>query len=364
MTRSTLQRLRLFVAIIAASAVMGGCYSLSQEPGEAIAWPLLVGGTVGASISAIIFGMELFAASHWERLRRLPLALAILTRTAAYAAIVVAGLLVFPWLFFDAAFSVTREGFSRSVVSALWMTFALGAVMTIVQLIGPGVLGKLLIGRYHRPREEQRVVMFLDLVGSTRIAEQIGNVRFHALLADVFGRLSTIVTDWGGEVHRYVGDQLIATWRVGRPVDNARAIACVFGCTEALTMAQLAMRRRHGVSPSFRASVHLGTLVAGEIGGFKREISYIGEAMNTAARLEQACREMGRMLVVSKAFLDGCGLPRDTRAASLGVHTLRGIAEPVEVFDIERTYSADAEDLPQRADRVDEAKVVAGDSRR
>jgi adenylate cyclase len=360
MTRSTLQRLRLLVAIIAASAVMGACYGFSPEPGEAVVWPLLTGGTIGASISSVIFGMELFAARHWAGLRRLPVSIAFLARTAAYAAVVVATMLVLPWLFFDAAFSVTRDGFAGSVVSSLWMTFVLSGVMTIVQLIGPGVLGKLLIGHYHRPREEQRIVMFLDLAGSTRIAEQIGNVRFHALLADVFGRLSTIVTDWGGEVHRYVGDQLIATWRVGNPADNARPVACVFACADALTKAELTMKRRHGVSPRFRVSVHLGTLVAGEIGGFKREISYIGEAMNTAARLEQACRETGRMLVASKAFLDGCELPGHARATSLGLRTLRGIAEPVELFAIERSRASGVKQEPVRlTDRADYGQVAA-----
>ena len=285
-TRSTWQRLRLFVAVVGTSAVIGGCYSASQRTGEAVGWPLLADGVVAASISAVIVGMEHFAAKHWERLRRLPASAAMLVRAAAYAAVAVVSVLVFPRLFFDAPFSVMRDGLLRSMGSALWMTFVLGALTTIVQLLGPGVVGKLLTGYYHRPREERRIVMFLDLAGSTRIAEQIGNVRFHALLADVFERLSTIVTDWGGAVYRYVGDQLIATWHVGPPADNADAVSCVFACAEALTMSRLLMRRRHGVIPSFRASIHLGTLVVGEIGGFKREISFIGEAMNVAARLD------------------------------------------------------------------------------
>jgi adenylate cyclase len=55
--------------------------------------------------------------------------------------------------------------------------------MSLAQLIGPNVLGSLLTGRYCHPREEQRIVLFLDLVG-TGIAERIGNARFHALLSE------------------------------------------------------------------------------------------------------------------------------------------------------------------------------------
>jgi adenylate cyclase len=360
MPRSALQRLRLLAAIVAASTIIGGgCYGLSQEHGTLAIWPLAAGGAIGAFISSSIFGMELFAAGHLALLRRLPLPIAILVRAVAYGAVVVSAMLVFPWLFFGTPFSVMREGFARSIASSLWMTFVLGAVMTIVQVIGPEALGKLLLGHYHRPREEQRIVLFLDLVDSTRIAELLGNVGFHALLAEVFARFSAIVTDWGGDVHRYVGDELIATWRVGKPTDNARAVAAVFECADALAEAQLAMRRRYGASPKFRAGIHRGALLAGEIGGFKREISYVGEAMNTAARLEQACRETGRMLLVSKAFLDDCELAPHNRAMSLGQRTLRGMAGPTELFAIERPRdSGVAEASPRLTSRTDRSKSI------
>ena len=135
-------------------------------------------------------------------------------------------------------------------------TFVFVSLTSIVQLIGPNVLGSLLTGRYYHPREEQRIVVFLDLVGSTGIAEDIGNVRFHALLSETFTRLSRIVTDFGGEVHRYVGDALIATWPLGTPQENARPIQCLFACRDALDAARPDLLRRHGHVPGFRAGIH------------------------------------------------------------------------------------------------------------
>ena len=87
------------------------------------------------------------------------------------------------------------------------------------------------------------------------------------------------------------------------------------------------MERNYGARLGFRAGIHCGALVIGEIGGFRREISYLGEAMNTAARLEQACRETGRMVVASKALMGECELPGRDRAVSLGLRALRGMAE-------------------------------------
>ena len=169
-----------------------------------------------------------------------------------------------------------------------------------------------------------------------RIAEDIGNVRFHALLSETFTRLSRVVTDFGGEVHRYVGDALIATWPLGTPEENARPIRCLFACRDALEAARSDLLRRHGHLPEFRAGLHSGPLVAGEIGGFKREIALVGDAMNTAARLEQACRTTGHALLVSKPLLDRTLMPAGIVATSLGSHLLRGKAERLELFALER----------------------------
>ena len=167
-------------------------------------------------------------------------------------------------------------------------------------------------------------MLFLDLIDLTAIAEQIGNIRFHALLAEIFNCLSRVVTDMGGEVYRYVGDELIATWPVATPADNARPILCLFLCREALGKLRPQLLRQYGVAPDFRAGLHLGTLVIGEVGGFKREITLIGEAMNTAARIEQACRNGGHTFLVSGRCWNALPFRHDAVVTSIGSHLLRG----------------------------------------
>jgi adenylate cyclase len=340
LTRSTFERLRLLVLIVAASAAAGSLYSLTQIPPD-VSWvrQAAAGATIGAAISSCIIGFELFGAGRlFERNgRRLPLAAAVLVRTMVYGIVIVAALLIFPWLFFGDDLSPSRPGLVKDVVFSIAATFVFVSLMSIIQLIGPNVLGSLLTGRYYHPREEQRIVLFLDLVGSTGIAERIGNVRFHALLSEIFTRLSQVVTDLGGEVHRYVGDELIATWPIGTPEENARPIRCLFACRDALQAASSDLLARYGEVPGFRAGLHAGPLVAGEIGGFKREITFIGDAMNTAARIEQACRATGHALLVSKPLLDLAEAPADIGATSIGRHLLRGKAERLELFALERS---------------------------
>jgi adenylate cyclase len=339
MSRSTIQRLRLLVLAVAISAAAGSLYSITQTPPDA-SWLVQTGtgATIGAVISSCIIGFELFGA---ERLfehggRRLPFAAAILVRAIVYGVVIMAALLIFPWLFSGAAPSPFRPGIVGDLVFSIAATFVVVSLTSIIQLIGPNVLGSLLTGRYYHPREEQRIVLFLDLVGSTGIAERIGNVRFHALLSETFTRLSPVVTDLGGEVHRYVGDALIATWPIGTPQENARPIRCLFACRDTLEAASSDLLARHGEAPGFRAALHSGPLVAGEIGGFKREIALIGDAMNTAARLEQTCRATGHALLMSKPFLDRAVIPAEIVATSIGSHLLRGKAERLELFALER----------------------------
>lgn len=339
LSRSTLEKLRLMAFIVVAAAIAGGLYSLAQAPPD-FSWlrDVGAGATTGTIISSCAMSFELFGAERIlvHRGRQLPLTTAMLVRTIVYGAVIVAALLAVPWLFSGQEPSPFRPGFLGDVAFSVAASFVFVSLRSMVQLIGPGMLASLLTGRYHNPREEERIVLFLDLVGSTGIAERIGPVRFHALLSETFTRLARVVTDHGGEIYRYVGDALIATWPLGTPEKNARPLLCLFACRDALAAARAGLLRRHGEMPEFRAALHAGPLVAGEIGGFKREIALLGDAMNTAARLEQECRDAGRVFLASMPVIDGATMPPGIAATSIGSHLLRGKAEPLEIFALER----------------------------
>jgi adenylate cyclase len=198
-----------------------------------------------------------------------------------------------------------------------------------------------IFGRFEYPREEQRIVTFIDLVGSTGIAESLGSVRFYSLLSDVFTRLSEVVAEFGGEVHRYVGDALIATWPLGSCRENARSIRALFACRDALESASSDFLCRYGQVPEFRASLHCGPLVAAAMGAFKGEVVLVGDAMNTAARIEEACRATGHRILVSRALLMRAAMPVDVLATSIGTRLLRGKAERLELLTLERRSAED-----------------------
>src|SRR5262245_5738210 len=355
LTRSTLQRLRLLALLVVASATAGGFYSLIRAPPDSSrVLQLVIGATIGAAISSCIIGFELFAAGPiFERGgRRLPVLTAVLLRTIIYGAAIMAALLIFPWVFSGRDLSPFRPGMVSDIAFSIAATFVFVSLMSVAQLIGPNTLASLLAGRYYHPREEERIVVFLDLVGSTSIAERVGDVQFHAMLSEIFTRLLGVVTDRGGEVYRYIGDSLIATWPVGAPEANADAIGCLFACQEALNGAASDLLERHGHVPAFRAGVHAGPLVAGEIGGFKREIALLGDTMNTAARIEQACRTTGHAFLASGPLLERTVKPGNIVATSIGNHLLRGKSESIELFALERALGGQVENHTRGVGRL------------
>ena len=91
-----------------------------------------------------------------------------------------------------------------------------------------------------------------------------------------------------------------------------------------------------GVVPSFWAGLHLGPVVAGEIGTVKQEIAYLGDTLNVAARIEQASKEFQHQFVASAAVISALDLPSEIASESLGGIDLRGIEGSVELFAMTR----------------------------
>jgi adenylate cyclase len=88
--------------------------------------------------------------------------------------------------------------------------------------------------------------------------------------------------------------------------------------------------------PTFRASLHYGEIVAGEIGDVRREIAYVGDTLNTAARLLDAAKEMGRDVLASNELLAAAQLPQEVTAEKLPMLSVRGRAQPLGVAALAR----------------------------
>ena len=134
-----------------------------------------------------------------------------------------------------------------------------------------------------------------------------------------------------------MGDEAILTWSAGPALANGDCLACPFIVHDFIAAHGERYRTRFDVVPEFRATLHCGEIVAGEIGDLRREIAYVGDTLNVAARLLDAAKTAGRDVLVSADLLKSMPLPPDLRAAPLPVLAVRGRRAPLEIFALERS---------------------------
>ena len=315
-------RLRLFLWITLSSTLLGAIFghAVGKGAGNSGAGPYLRGAVDAMLIAAALSSFEIFVLSGILAavLRRIPFLLHLGLRSLAYLGIITLALAAGYWLA-----PLTGESSivpSRSdVVFSLAVSVGYNLFFGVNRLLGPGVLLAFVAGRYHRPRPEERVLLFIDMRSSTVIAERLGEVRFLDFLNRFVADLSLAIAEAGGEIHKYVGDEIIATWTLAGGLREARCIHACFAALERLRAAAAAYERDFDFVADFRAGLHCGAVVIGELGLLKMEIALIGDTMNTAARIQQACRDTGHRVLASAALLDRiAALPAGVTRHALG----------------------------------------------
>jgi adenylate cyclase len=344
MRPGTRRRVRLFAGVLIAGAAIGAGYGglIGFAGWRAPVTGAMIGIVHGSTIAACIGLLEIFVTRTplGRRLEQAPLAVTVLVKALVYGAVIAA---VQAGNLGERVIS-GRPGpppargafFPLSVVFSFVFTMAFIFVLQIGRVVGERTLRDLVLGRYHRPRLEQRFFLFVDVVGSTEIAERVGALAVHRFLDRIFSLAAEPVTDHHGEIYQYVGDEMVITWTLEEGRVEARPVACFFAIEDALVRAIPGFERDFGVPPRLRAALHAGEVVTGEVGESKRDIVFHGDAMNAAARLEQATREFGRPFLISA---DARGLLSDAgryRFEHLGVHGLRGRARPVQILAVTR----------------------------
>lgn len=197
-------------------------------------------------------------------------------------------------------------------------------MLQVTSKFGQGVFSAIARGKYHTPKEEKRVFMFLDLNSSTSMAEKLGNEKYHQLLRDFFSDITNPILENRGDIYQYVGDEVIVSWEYSTGVDNATCIRCFFDLKKQIQTEAGKYLSRYGLVPTFKAGIHCGTVVAGEVGIIKRDITYSGDVLNTTSRIQGLCKELNQEVIVSADIVSEMGLAHLFSTQFLGSIKLRG----------------------------------------
>jgi adenylate cyclase len=188
------------------------------------------------------------------------------------------------------------------------------------------VAGFILSGRFPEGGVEVEVsIMFCDVPGFTTFAESASASEVISSLNTLFELLVPIIDRHGGHVDKFIGDGLLAVFGApeGFPDHADRALAA--------GLEILAELERDAGALDVCIGINTGRVAAGSIGGAGRlNFSVIGDAVNVAARVEEATRSSGDSLLLTRATRDA--LLRPALVTSRGTISLKGKSEPVEVF--------------------------------
>ena len=220
------------------------------------------------------------------------------------------------------------------VVYALVIYSLLVFFLQINHLLGEGILWKFILGKYHKPREEERIFMFLDMNSSTTIAEQLGHVRFYSLLNELFHEISQPVLQTKAEIYQYVGDEVVLTWEVEHGLENSNCLKTFFMFKESLLRNSDNYFKNFGVKPAFKAGLHFGKVVSAQIGDLKREIVYNGDVLNTTSRIQNECNKYQRDCLVSGTLMNRLQQANGFQWERIDTVTLRGKETEIELFSV------------------------------
>jgi Adenylate cyclase, family 3 (some proteins contain HAMP domain) len=175
-------------------------------------------------------------------------------------------------------------------------------------------------------------VLFSDIRSFTSLSESMAPDEVLALLSDYQRRMTAAIFAQGGTLDKFIGDGIMATFGTPDPAPDSarRALLAGVGMMRALVSyneeraAEGKPLIRHGIG------IHYGPALVGNVGTPERlEFTVIGDTVNAASRIEDACKEYGRDFLVSRQVLDAAGA--DMESEVIGSIEVKGKKQHLDV---------------------------------
>jgi adenylate cyclase len=174
-------------------------------------------------------------------------------------------------------------------------------------------------------------IMICDLRDFTRISDNWPRDDVIDLLNGYFDAMSEPIARHGGEILKFIGDGLLAIF----PLSEPQACANLLHAVSEARQAMIALNETNsatGRAPlKYGIGVHVGDVMYGNIGSQTRlDFTVIGPAVNMASRLETLTKQLGRTVLLSRAFADF--VESDFALERVGEYPVRGFNDPIELF--------------------------------
>jgi len=301
---------------------------------------------IQGTLFGIMFGFINFLADS-TKLRKKSFGAVILTKTLLYvAAMLLSQVIVFAIYH---VFSIVpiemmmgiQDDLSLSFILSIAVYFSvvillMNFILQINRKFGYGVLFSMITGKYHKPRKERRIFMFLDLRDSTGNAERLGHYNYSLLIQNCIHDLTDLIIRYKAQVYQYVGDEVVLTWPTKKGVSDFNCISLFYAFEQRLKDRQAFYLKHFNTIPEFKAGLDEGTITVTEVGEIKREIAYHGDVLHTAARLEKMCNSLEKNVLVTQKLIASFPAEDGFERELMGEFQLRGKEQREKVFGINR----------------------------
>jgi class 3 adenylate cyclase len=201
------------------------------------------------------------------------------------------------------------------------------------RVVSPDIMEKLIstdTEQLKRGEEREVAILFCDIRGFTEMSEGTSAADIIFFLNSFFSELTEVVSRNHGTVNKFMGDAILAVYSA----DTAsQAIDAAMNTAYEITMRVRQMRLPNGGSPETGSGIHFGRVVAGTIGSDHRyEYTFLGDAVNTASRLQGLSKRFGYPIIVSAEAYDMLSPHLQLNLADLGQHMVRGKSEAIHVY--------------------------------
>ncbi len=201
---------------------------------------------------------------------------------------------------------------------------------------GEYVFYNYITGKYAQPTEEDRVFMFIDLNDSTRIAEEIGHVKYSRMLNKCFDDIIFSLKDFKYDIYQFIGDEMVLTW-LTKDDNDGKAIMMFESVKEQLKLFEGVNKFSFGVQPTFKTAVSSGMVTATLVGDKSKNVAYHGDVLNTTARLLGLCKSYKQDILFTQFDLKRLTKPLLFKPQHIDTLKLRGKSNNTKVYAFKKT---------------------------
>jgi adenylate cyclase len=213
---------------------------------------------------------------------------------------------------------IIREDFNIILIYTLAFLLVVNFTLQMTRKIGHDMMINYITGRYHHPKNEDMIIMFIDVKSSTTIAEKIGDLKFHNFLNDFYFDITRCILSTKGEIYRYVGDEINITWPLKRGLKNANCITTYFYVLHQIKRQKEKYLNKYGLIPQFTAGLHCGNVTTGEIGEVKSQVIHHGEVIHSTNLIKSEFKKLNYNFLITETLLQKINLPGAINAIKCG----------------------------------------------